>query len=244
MDNRTLLTQKNVIKWKTRFLYNDWQNPLRKCMFTIRFILIVVVIGLCVANALTGIALPLYRVDCIWDGLHVATAPANEYFREHMTVRDVLITSSSMLIDVLLLHFSYRYVLWGHTWKPVLVLFCFYLLRGVTQAIFIMEFPFGFNFTYPGVPSIAVPYPVSSDFYFSGHVGIATIFALENHSSNKCFMAGLGLFCVIFEFIVMIVLRAHYTIDLFAGIVFAHYLWIILDAPAKWVDKFLGYNNK
>lgn len=104
-----------------------------------------------------------------------------------------------------------------------------------------MQFPEGYNWGYPGFPSITIPYVGSSDFFFSGHLGIVTFLVLENRSQKNYFLMYVGLLSIIYEFIVMIVLRGHYTIDLIAGILIAHYIWIISKKPAKWIDRKLGY---
>ena len=47
------------------------------------------------------------------------------------------------------------------------------------QNIFLMRFPDGYAWDYPGFPSLTVPYPKTNDFFYSGHVGGALLAGLE-----------------------------------------------------------------
>ena len=103
-----------------------------------------------------------------------------------------------------------------------------------------MKYPEGYIFTYPGLPSLAVSYAHTSDFFFSGHVGVTTFLALENYSNRCYFLATISAISAIFEFWVMTFLRGHYTIDLLFGLAIAHYLWIISGKLAPYVDAYIG----
>ena len=42
----------------------------------------------------------------------------------------------------------------------------------------------------------------------------------------------------------MIFLRAHYSIDLIAGVIFGHYLWIISGSISDYVESRVNVSNK
>lgn len=46
--------------------------------------------------------------------------------------------------------------------------------------LFIIKFPEGYAWDYPGIPALTVSYEVTPDFFFSGHVGLTVIMALDH----------------------------------------------------------------
>lgn len=82
-------------------------------------------------------------------------------------------------IDLMTLVSFYRFCRYSTTWRFILAMFVFYVLRGVTTHIFIIEMPQGYNWAYPGVFSIFVPYGKTADFFYSGHIGTCMIQYLE-----------------------------------------------------------------
>lgn len=103
-----------------------------------------------------------------------------------------------------------------------------------------MNYPEGYGWIYPGFPSLTVSYAITSDFFFSGHVGVTTFLAFENYSNRCYFLATIAAISSTFEFTVMIFTRGHYTIDLLFGLAMAHYVWIISGSLARYVDAYIG----
>ena len=62
-------------------------------------------------------------------------------------------------------------------------------------------------------------YGVSNDYFFSGHTAIAVLGTSEMSRFGKRWLTILGVFIVIFEVATVLVLRAHYSMDVFTGIV-------------------------
>mmetsp|Transcript_27607 Transcript_27607/g.27295 ORF Transcript_27607/g.27295 Transcript_27607/m.27295 type:complete len:117 (+) Transcript_27607:429-779(+) len=106
-----------------------------------------------------------------------------------------------------------------------------------------MKFPDDNLWDYPGIPSITVTYLRTTDFFYSGHVGVMVFCALENRHEGNRFLMYLSIFTAFFEFFVLLVLRAHYAVDMFAGIVFAHYFWIISGWVSPYLDRWGGYKD-
>jgi membrane-associated phospholipid phosphatase len=77
---------------------------------------------------------------------------------------------------------------------------------------------------YPGFPSLLVTYRVANDFFFSGHTAIAVFGAVELSRLRRNWLTTVALLVVLFEVATVLVLRAHYTMDVFTGIVAA--LWM------------------
>jgi membrane-associated phospholipid phosphatase len=85
------------------------------------------------------------------------------------------------------------------------------------QALVSLPPPPGIIWHYPGVPSLLVTYGVANDFFFSGHTAIAVFGATELARFRKTWLTVLAVSVVIFEIAAVLVLRAHYTMDVFTG---------------------------
>ena len=62
------------------------------------------------------------------------------------------------------------------------------------------------------------------------------MFFLEFNAVGWRYWSYYALFTLVLETFVLIVLRAHYTIDIVAGIVFAHYFWILSEKYSYSID--------
>lgn len=81
-----------------------------------------------------------------------------------------------------------------------------------------------------------VPTGKTTDFFFSGHVGYCLISALEFHHLKWRRMQIFCILCTVFESAVMIVLRGHYTVDLIAGLIFAHWSFIMATRLSNFLE--------
>ena len=113
----------------------------------------------------------------------------------------------------------------------------FYALRALTQAVFIMRPPDGYIWGNPGLPSLMVPTGKTTDFFFSGHVGYCLIAAMEFHALGWKRMWAFCAITTLFESLVMIVLRGHYSIDLMAGLIFAHWSFIMASRANRFLER-------
>ena len=159
----------------------------------------------------------------IGDALHNLTAGLNSYFAESMRAANALLVLSSALIDALGLFLMGSW-LFGGTIRPFLGLFLLMTIRQVMQAICALPPPPNMIWHYPGFPSLLVTYHVANDFFFSGHTAIAVFGALELSRLRRNWLSAVAVLIVVFEIATVLILRAHYTMDVFTGIVAA--LWI------------------
>jgi hypothetical protein len=72
---------------------------------------------------------------------------------------------------------------------------------------------------YPGFPSLLVTYGVSNDYFFSGHTAIAVLGVTEIARVRRRWLTTLAMLIALFEIAAVLILRAHYTMDVFTGIV-------------------------
>jgi hypothetical protein len=162
-------------------------------------------------------------VSGLGDGLHNLTAGLNWYFARNAGAANLLLIVSSGLIDALGLFLLARW-LFGGSVRPFLGLFLLMVLRQILQAICALPAPPGMIWHYPGFPSLLVTYKVANDFFFSGHTAIAVFGAIELSRFRRKWLMVMAILIVIFEVATVLILRAHYTMDVFTGAVAA--LWI------------------
>src|SRR5882762_8080958 len=159
----------------------------------------------------------------IGDAVHNWTAGLNSYFSQNPGAANALLIVSSALIDALGLFLLARW-LFGGTVRPFLGLFLLMALRQAMQAICALPPPPSMIWHDPGFPSLLVTYHVANDFFFSGHTAIAVFGAIELSRLRRNWLTVFAIMIVIFEVATVLVLRAHYTMDVFTGIVAA--LWV------------------
>jgi hypothetical protein len=174
----------------------------------------------------------------IGDALHNLTARLNVYFSQHSGAADVLLIVSSALIDAIGFFLLGRW-LFGGSVRPFLGLFTLMALRQVMQALCALPVPPNMIWHYPGFPSLLVTYHVANDFFFSGHTAIAVFGALEISRLRRSWLTTAAVLVVLFEIATVLVLRAHYTMDVFTGIVAALWVSTISERIAPRLDRLL-----
>jgi hypothetical protein len=172
----------------------------------------------------------------VGDALHNLTAGLNSYFAHDAGAADALLIVSSALIDALGL-FLLGSWLFGGTIRPFLGLFLLMALRQIMQAICTLPSPPGMIWHYPGFPSLLVTYHVANDFFFSGHTAIAMYGALELSRQRRTWLTTAAIVIVLFEITTVLVLRAHYTMDVFTGIVTALWIARVADRASPRLDQ-------
>lgn len=168
------------------------------------------------------------EVICTTDYLFDVTFNMNAYLTINVILRHSLLIISSFLIDSLIVYTLYVWVFKCSDWILPKAVVLFYSFRQLLQYIYIKGMPENYIFDYPGLMSLTVSYKVTNDFFYSGHVGLPTIFLKEymRMGNKKMMLVCLGV--IIVECTVMILLRGHYTIDLIFGIIAGLYFHKII----------------
>src|SRR5271169_117337 len=156
----------------------------------------------------------------IGDALHTLTAGLNSYYYHSPTAANALLILSSALIDGLALFLLGRW-LFGPSVRPFLGLVLLLGLRQIMQAICALPAPPNMIWHYPGFPSLLVTYNVGNDFSFSGHTAIAVFGGIELARLGKRWLTFSAVLIVCFEIATVLILRAHYTMDVFTGLLAA-----------------------
>ena len=123
--------------------------------------------------------------------------------------------------------------------RPFLALLMLFSLRQICQGLSPLPAPTGMIWHHPGFPSLLVTYEVANDFFFSGHTAIAAIGAIELGRLGRRWWIP-AILVLLFEMTTVIVLRAHYTMDVYAGVISAMLVAVIAARVAPSVDRWLS----
>ena len=156
----------------------------------------------------------------IGDGLHALSAPAHQYLFDHPQAANALLIVSSAFIDLFGIFLLGR-AIFGPTIRPFLGLLLLFALRQVCQALCALPPPPNMIWRDPGFPSLLVTYGVANDLFFSGHTAIAVLGAIEVARLGRRWLTVGAIAIALFEAAAVILLRAHYTLDVFTGAVTA-----------------------
>jgi membrane-associated phospholipid phosphatase len=174
----------------------------------------------------------------IGDVLHSLFAGLNSYFAQHAASANALLIVSSGLIDALGLFLVAEWIFLGRS-RAFLGLVLLLGLRQLMQALCALPAPPNMIWRYPGFPSLFVTYGVGNDYFFSGHTAIAVFGAIELARLRRPWLTAFALVVVLFEIITVLVLRAHYTMDVFAGAITALWVAALCDSIAPRLDRSL-----
>ena len=179
------------------------------------------------------------QTGAIGDGVHDLLAGVNNYMKEHPADADLLLICSSTVIDVLSV-FLLVVSIFGPSVRPFLGLLIVFVMRQICQIVCALPPPPGMIWHDPGWPSLMVTYDVATDFFFSGHTALAVVGAIELARVGGRRWLILGVVIVFFEAATVLVMRAHYTMDVFTGAVAARYATILAKRWAPWCDRWLA----
>src|SRR3954452_24734371 len=179
----------------------------------------------------------------ICDRIHQLSARFHRRFFDNPAKANALLISSSLVID-LLGAYLLGSAIFGSTIQPFLGLFMLFALRQICQAFCPLPPPVGMIWRDPGFPTVLVTYGTSNDLFFSGHTAIAIYGATVLMTTFGPIGIALGLAIAAFEIGTVLVLRAHYTMDVFTGAITALYVhqlaWKFAPAVDQWIAHVVG----
>lgn len=162
----------------------------------------------------------------IGDLSHDILKTQHSYLLNNRLASDKLLIISSLVIDIFGLGLIGIGV-FGQSLAPFLALMILFAMRQISQAFCSLPAPKGMIWHYPGFPSIFVTYGTTNDFFFSGHTAIAVLGAIVACALLPWYIAFLAILSAIFEIWTVLVLRAHYTMDIIGAILGAGCAYII-----------------
>ncbi len=174
----------------------------------------------------------------IGDGIHRLTAGWHQYLLDHDKVTNWTLIISSFFIDVLGLTMI-ALAIWGPSFAPFLGILIVFSLRQISQLCCTLPPPPGVIWRDPGAPTLLVTYGVSNDFFFSGHTALAVLGAIQICHIAPWWVGALAVLVALGEATIVLVLRAHYTMDVIAGAFAAWFAADMAGRLAPWVDGLL-----
>ena len=182
---------------------------------------------------------PTASVDCIQDNLMIFFQPVNNFIRLHNRWRDIFQILSSAIIDIAFLLTAVPWVFRGTTGRMFYCFILFYLIRFVTQKLITFEFTSGYLWSYPGFPSLIVPYGQDNVFFFSGQVGFLMIIGCENWAIGMKWLFTLSMIGEIYLIFILLSYQLHYSSDIIAGLFISHWTFMVINKYSPIIDKFL-----
>ncbi|MFN4259184.1 MAG: phosphatase PAP2-related protein [Gemmataceae bacterium] len=173
------------------------------------------------------------------DALLMGLAPVHHYLSDHPAAANALLIVSSAVIDSLSI-FLLAWGIFGPTIRPILGLIPLFALRQLAQVLCVLPAPAGMIWREPGFPSLLVTYSVANDLFFSGHTALAVYGAIELARSGRRWLIPLGVLIALFEIVTVLALRAHYTLDVYAGAITAVAMALLADRLAPTCDRALA----
>jgi len=172
------------------------------------------------------------------DGIHVLTRRIHQRYATNIAAGNRLLVISSLVIDILGAYLIGS-AIFGVSIRPYLGLVMVFALRQICQMLCPLPAPAGMVWRYPGVPAVLVTYGTVNDLFFSGHTAIAVYGAATLAGHFGLWGLALGLAIALFEAVTVLVLRAHYTMDVFTGIVCALWVYSLSGSLAPHVDRLI-----
>lgn len=152
----------------------------------------------------------------IGDGIHDLTAPLTRYLLDHPRAANATLIISSLFIDAFGI-FLIGAGIFGPTLRPFVALLILFAFRQVCQALCALPEPKDMIWRYPGFPSLLVTYGTGNDFFISGHTAVAVLGAIELAKIGPWWLGIAAGVAAFLEASTVIVLRAHYTMDVLAA---------------------------
>lgn len=176
--------------------------------------------------------------DGLGDLVHDLTARWHGWLSVNDRAANRLLIVSSLFIDVLALSVI-ALAVFGGSFAPFIALLILFGLRQLSQALCTLPPPPGMIWRHPGSPSLLVTYEVGNDFFFSGHTALAVLGALELAQAGPLWLGIAVAVIAVGEMAAVLVLRAHYTLDVIAGAAVAFFAHHIAAHVSPAIDAWL-----
>ena len=172
------------------------------------------------------------------DLIHDLTAHWHGWLSRNERAANRLLIVSSFFIDALALSVI-ALAVFGGSFAPFIALLILFGLRQLSQAICTLPPPPGMIWRHPGCPSLLVTYEVGNDFFFSGHTALAVLGAMEIAHVGPTWLGISVAVIAVGELITVLMLRAHYTLDVIAGAAVAYFAYHIAGTTSPTIDAWL-----
>ncbi len=173
----------------------------------------------------------------VTDHTHEALATANAFFNAHPSVTDAILIVTSFELDVAALSLVAFFFIRKES-RPLLALWLVLITRQLCQTAVSLPKPDGLLWRYPGFPSLVVTYGAASDFFFSGHMALSTLFAMELSLQGAARWKQIVAWAAIgLHVFVILSMRFHYIQDVVAGFLTAIVAALVARALGQRLDQ-------
>lgn len=172
-------------------------------------------------------------IDCFDDYLLTLTKGIAKFNRENEVFRNIYTVLCSLLIDIMFIYSGVRWIFFTKTWRLAALLIFFYGVRAFVQKFYIMGKTEEYFWKAPVIKSLMVSYLPCCDFFYSGHVAFPIMLALDYYEAKQNYIGSFCLFVSFLEMILVIITRAHYSIDIFTGLYMGIYQHFLVDYYEK-----------
>jgi hypothetical protein len=152
-----------------------------------------------------------------YDHLHVVTAGWNRWLHVHPRAANAVLIASSLCVDAVTLFVLVRAVL-GPSFTAFWGLLALFIMRQLSQAAVALPPPPGIIWRAPGFPSLFVTYWCRQRFFLLGpHRARGLRRDAARHTADPAVTIA-GIVVAILQVVAVIALRAHWTMDVIAGL--------------------------
>jgi hypothetical protein len=170
------------------------------------------------------------------DHTHELLAGVNAYLNAHPSLADAMLAASSLEVDLAAVSMVIFFFTRRES-RPLLALWLILAMRQLCQATVSIPPPDGMIWRYQGFPTVVVTYGTSTDFFFSGHMALATLLATEL-TAQKAARArqAMAWGVALLQAVVILSMRFHYVTDVAAGCLAAVAATQLADACGRRLD--------
>lgn len=176
--------------------------------------------------------------DGIGDIIHDLTARWHGHLTANPRAANTALIVSSLFIDLFGLALIGA-AIFGHTFTPFVSVIVAFSMRQICMSLCTLPPPRGYIWRNPGFPTLLVTYDVGNDLFFSGHTALAVLGAIHAAHAGPLWLAITAGLIALGEALVVLVLRAHYTLDVVAGAFAAFVAYDIAMAISPSLDAWL-----
>jgi hypothetical protein len=174
----------------------------------------------------------------IGDGVHRLTARWHAWFASHDQAANRALIFSSLGIDMLGISLIAMSI-FGPSFAPFIGIIIVFSLRQISQLCCTLPPPPGIIWRNPKFPTVLVTYDVGNDFFFSGHTALAVLGAIEICHFGPWWLGIVAICLALAEATIVLILRAHYTMDVITGAFAAWFAADMAGGLAPFLDSVL-----
>ena len=159
-------------------------------------------------------------VNDIYDGLFDYTKKINQWLHFNIFITKIILIINTLYYDIFglytFLHVIVNYPIIGYFGSLIAFVRIFFVW------IIHLPIPKSIIWIKTNVPTLLVNYSAKTDLFFSGHTAFSTyIFLYWFNLGNNIYNSLLSFFFFIYTILMLIIMRVHYTMDIYAGFITA-----------------------